>query len=514
MQDLQAGRATKMAGYLKIKGCCAQAFVDGWQYAWIDSCCIDKTSSAELSESINSMFQWYKDAQVCYAYLADVPTEWDSRRHHTMNSRFRCSKWFTRGWTLQELLAPENVVFYNCAWEEIGTKWSLEKLISSITGIYHFKNIGAASVAQKMSWASKRETTRLEDQAYCLLGLFGVNMAPLYGEGINAFHRLQLEILGRSDDESIFAWTQVPEPYASPPPEGLLAPSLAEFAQAGDVVRSVFDKDRPPFSMTNKGLRIELFLVRTRPEDTFLAPLNCAKDGRTVALSLRSFAGRFYREGPLDSVKEMGRYSEKTPFFANKHSNKRTLLFIEQKTRPFHPGRSNFEWGGYGRRPRSCAITTDSLLKHGYIVFQELVVDTPERPNSTRTLQVKDYGEREGGFRFNLHMFSRYEGAFLHFTSSGSEDFVIVLWAVSLFAETEVVTTNILIPGNHSLLDIFHVFMETAPSLRQSDRASIFLPSGKSVSVAIRLRGESGTPFYVCDVIIDSEGRLPWADVS
>ena len=205
-RDLQDRRGPGLAGFAKIKGCCAQAASDGWQYVWIDSCCIDKSSSAELSEAINSMFQWYRDAEVCYAYLADVPEDTDDPC--SPDSFFRKSKWFTRGWTLQELLAPSTVVFFNRGWIEIGTKSSLYDTIVSITGIKHLANFEEACVAQKMSWASRRETTRLEDMAYCLMGLFGVNMPPLYGEGENAFRRLQLEILNKMDDESLFAWKE------------------------------------------------------------------------------------------------------------------------------------------------------------------------------------------------------------------------------------------------------------------------------------------------------------------
>jgi hypothetical protein len=156
------------------------AVLDGWNYAWIDTCCIDKTSSAELSEAINSMFEWYNESRVCYAYLSDV--------HYT---------------------ALEGVIFYDAEWREIGTKRSLEVLISSISGISreHLHDYATASVAQKMSWASKRKTTRKEDEAYCLMGIFNLHMPLLYGEGGNAFRRLQLEILANSDDESILAWT-------------------------------------------------------------------------------------------------------------------------------------------------------------------------------------------------------------------------------------------------------------------------------------------------------------------
>ncbi|KUJ11357.1 HET-domain-containing protein [Mollisia scopiformis] len=202
-QDMIAEGA---ANSFKITGCCQRAREDGLKYAWIDTCCIDKSSSAELSEAINSMFKWYKNAEVCYAYLSDVLINgFDST---SLSSMFRRSRWFTRGWTLQELLAPHTIIFFDITWTEIGTKLQLRPLIEQITGITHLLNFNRASIAQKMSWAAERVTTRVEDQAYCLMGLFGVNMPPLYGEGDNAFRRLQLEILEVSDDESIFAWKE------------------------------------------------------------------------------------------------------------------------------------------------------------------------------------------------------------------------------------------------------------------------------------------------------------------
>lgn len=183
LQDLQQGRGP---GYSKINGCCNQARTDGWKWAWIDTCCIDKTSSSELSESINSMFKWYADAKVCYAYLSNVFTTKD------FQSGLSSSKWFTRGWTLQELLAPSTVIFCDRDWVDIGTKGSLKRQLSSITGI-HLRDLTKftnACVARKMSWASGRETIRPEDTAYCLMGLFGINIPTLYGEGNRAFLRL------------------------------------------------------------------------------------------------------------------------------------------------------------------------------------------------------------------------------------------------------------------------------------------------------------------------------------
>ncbi|KAM5542165.1 hypothetical protein V8D89_004038 [Ganoderma adspersum] len=196
----------------KIRDACAMARKDGYRYIWIDSCCIDKTSSSELSEAINSMYAWYKAADVCYAYLADVPPDEDPHEDH---SAFRRSRWFTRGWTLQELIAPRNLLFLSGRWMVLGSKEKFADLVSAITGIsvkalHHPDSVTRSfSVAQRLSWAASRETTREEDRAYSLLGLFDINMPTLYGEGEGAFRRLQEEILQRIPDQSIFAWGNV-----------------------------------------------------------------------------------------------------------------------------------------------------------------------------------------------------------------------------------------------------------------------------------------------------------------
>ncbi|KAE9580084.1 Vegetative incompatibility protein HET-E-1 [Colletotrichum fructicola] len=209
LQDLSttAGRSKK--GFKKIEACCAQARRDGFDWAWLDTCCIDKTSSAELSEAINSMFRWYRQARVCYVYLSDLPSQYpgdvDRRQFHS-------AKWFTRGWTLQELIAPRAIEFYDQNWEEIGTKASLLDLLHDKTGIRLDILDGTTThtvvpTGERMSWASNRETTRQEDLAYCLLGIFGIHMPLLYGEGSQAFIRLQQEILRTSEDLSILLWT-------------------------------------------------------------------------------------------------------------------------------------------------------------------------------------------------------------------------------------------------------------------------------------------------------------------
>ncbi|TBU24459.1 heterokaryon incompatibility protein-domain-containing protein [Dichomitus squalens] len=201
----------------KVRRACEVARAHGYRYIWIDSCCIDSTSSAELSEAINSMYHWYRDAKVCYGFLADVPAA-DDPGHE--RSSFRESRWFTRGWTLQELIAPRVVMFLSREWLTLGTRTTLAKVVEDVTGIpcevlTHKASLDTLSVAKRMSWASKRTTTRIEDQAYSLLGIFDLNMPILYGEGDRAFRRLQEEILKRIPDRSLFAWSYN-EPYSGP----------------------------------------------------------------------------------------------------------------------------------------------------------------------------------------------------------------------------------------------------------------------------------------------------------
>ncbi|RYP47961.1 hypothetical protein DL768_006058 [Monosporascus sp. mg162] len=240
-------------GYEKIRGCCMLAESEGFQYAWMDTCCIDKSSSAELSEAINSMFKWYEGAAVCYAYLSDVDSSEDPTAGESSFSR---SRWFMRGWTLQELLAPGELVFLGSNWMEIGTKKSLCATVSRITGISQKVlsegSWATYSVAQKMSWASGRHTTRLEDEAYCLMGLFNVNMPLLYGEGRKAFYRLQQEIFKQSDDQSIFAWSYPKDRYSHLQMSGLMAPSPEYFKDAGRIqLMELNDEYENPFEIIN-----------------------------------------------------------------------------------------------------------------------------------------------------------------------------------------------------------------------------------------------------------------------
>lgn len=196
------------AGFVKISRFVQLVATKEIPYAWADTCCIDKTSSADLTESINSMYRWYGDAVVCITYLVDVVSSvWTD---DGSDSEIARSRWFTRGWTLQELLAPSKVEFYNHSWIFLGSKHNHTKQIEDITGIHQKiledNILSSTNVAQKMSWAANRTATRKEDMAYCLLGLFDVNMALIYGEGEKAFLRLQEHIAATSTDHSLFAW--------------------------------------------------------------------------------------------------------------------------------------------------------------------------------------------------------------------------------------------------------------------------------------------------------------------
>ncbi|TLD27563.1 HET-domain-containing protein [Venturia nashicola] len=259
-QDIISGKGKFKTGYAKIIGCCILARDHGYRYVWIDTCCIDKTSSAELTEAINSMFNWYQKAN-------------------------RKTQWLERGWTLQELLAPRTVDFYDAHWENIGSKASLAGILSQATGISVSALLGAKlsafTVADRLSWASRRRTTRAEDKSYCLLGIFGVNMPLLYGEGEErSFLRLQEEILKITEDYTIFAWSDdhaydTTRGYCP----GLLASSVSKFngfsASQGlglgplltmkhsDLVKSDEEEypDEPP-TLTSRGLRITLLILR------------------------------------------------------------------------------------------------------------------------------------------------------------------------------------------------------------------------------------------------------------
>ena len=338
MQSLTDEIRAKEA-FRKIEYTCRQALRDGYQYCWIDTCCIDKTSSAELSEAINAMFHWYQMSAVCYTYLADVSamqatsasvvcqvggsrgseihaeadstSTGQSRGDHDCSKRreaalrsigirvdpvqdvaqplisrvkdrvadikasieaaimnqFVSSRWFTRGWTLQELIAPASLQFYSAEWTRLGSLADLAFHVAEVTSIpisllLHETTVEYYCAARRMSWASKRHTTRVEDQAYCLFGLFQINMPLLYGEREKAFLRLQEEILRVTDDLSLLAWERTERPNRDTVVDvhSYLAPSPLLFAQSQHICK--LDHRRINTLQTSRGLRLHLPVVR------------------------------------------------------------------------------------------------------------------------------------------------------------------------------------------------------------------------------------------------------------
>ncbi|KAK3363988.1 beta transducin-like protein HET-E2C [Lasiosphaeria hispida] len=205
-KDFANGTAKNKAGYTKIQFCGDQAWRDGLSYFWADTCCIDKSNSTELQEAIISMFRWYHNAAKCYAYLADVSTSAHDVDKSMWEAAFRASRWFTRGWTLQELIAPTSVEFFSREEVRLGDRTSLERVIHDMTGIPLKALRGGLpsdfGVHERMAWIEKRKTTREEDRAYSLFGIFDVQLPLLYGEGEQrAFRRLREEIIKVSSTE-------------------------------------------------------------------------------------------------------------------------------------------------------------------------------------------------------------------------------------------------------------------------------------------------------------------------
>lgn len=208
--ELVSGTGKDKTGYAKIRFCVDRAAEDGLQYSWVDTCCIDKSTSDELSSAINSMFRWYQRASKCYVYLSDVevPDEViDAQPFRiTWEEAFRQSRWFRRGWTLQELLAPASVEFFSKGGKRLGSRISLEQEIHGITkipiGVLRGQSLAEFSVEERMTWATKRTTTLKEDKVYCLLGIFGVFLPLIYGEGeAYATLRLREEIQKRKEGQ-------------------------------------------------------------------------------------------------------------------------------------------------------------------------------------------------------------------------------------------------------------------------------------------------------------------------
>jgi len=284
----------KKPGYHKVDMCCKLALEDGLDYVWIDTCCADAESTTAFTEALNSSYSWFQNSEVCYVYLDDVDGSEDLESE---GSTFRRCRWFKRAWTLQELLAPVNLFFFSSNWSMLGTKVGLATVISDVTGIHrdailYPSRVPFFSIAARMSWANGRKSSKGEDRVYSLMGLFGVNLPIVYGEGEkNVFIKLQRSIMETSDDQSILAWRSVSS-SSSPHTSGPFADSPDCYADCGNVYRIPHCQwleyctryycspsgisPRLDFAVTNTGLRIGLPL-RRREEDMFDAILACAR---------------------------------------------------------------------------------------------------------------------------------------------------------------------------------------------------------------------------------------------
>ncbi|KAK4226562.1 heterokaryon incompatibility protein-domain-containing protein [Podospora fimiseda] len=314
--------ASARPGFRKVKTTCNIAKSRGLKYAWIDTCCIDKTSSAELSEAINSMFRWYKHSQVCWVYLSDfepVPDKLRARdRKRVVAERLRKCRWFTRGWTLQELIAPIKIEFFDLEWRFVGARDDLEGVLSSITNIDESilrdsSGLNLIPAGRKMAWAAGRQTTRQEDRAYSLLGIFGIEMPLLYGEGPKAFYRLQKQIASENNDLSLFAWQRksvkgTENSAARDELSGIFANSPDDFRLCSTLKKHV---DRFPssqeFTITNKGLRMQnhLYCLDEFNRTEFLLSLDCVEySSRTeyviqwLAIRLKKVGNTYLRHKP------------------------------------------------------------------------------------------------------------------------------------------------------------------------------------------------------------------------
>ena len=261
----------------------------GCNYVWFDSGCIDKSSSTELEESIRSMFNWYRNSKICIAHLADTTCFSDLGR----------DPWFTRGWTLQELLAPKRVKFFGKSWRHITlgstdndkdlnskrnillwhiisstTNIPLPTLLDFVPGINHARNA--------LVWVSKRKTTRIKDIAYCLIGLLGIPLSIAYSEGNMAFRRLKVEILQHTHDMALFSWIGQPSAYnnmLAEGPECFSQSSLQSHLQPLSMPESqaVFD---PTYAFTNYGLRIPLSIYTVRSPEVWHGTSICSSKTR------------------------------------------------------------------------------------------------------------------------------------------------------------------------------------------------------------------------------------------
>jgi len=407
---------------------------------------IDKTNNTELSEAINSMFRWYQDADICYAYLADVPSKWsviprtEAVDPETDDCCFKDSKWFTRGWTLQELIAPTSVDFFSADWAHIGTKYTFAEYISSFTSIPKLvilgvRHIWECTVAERMSWASTRTTTKVEDSAYSLMGLFDVNMPLIYGEGRKAFRRLQEEILKHEDDLSLLAWNLwdpsttlyrqldakaendwrkcsplagSPSHFANIPGDGASYSDLRKYRYTFKESSSTELMKTALPTLSRLGLDLTIPILNRPDSHDYLAFLGFAAGGGELCIHLTEFEGRYTRTANVYYL--LGSEEIKT------FERRRIFIFGWDETRPWSSYFSNPTQPalrGYDKGLSTCPITIDVKGLHHCSLWTAAYsgIDHGSGPIEQITTQWKSMGNRvknglvyDNQFDYTLHV--------------------------------------------------------------------------------------------------------------
>ena len=450
---------------------------------------------------------------MCYAYLNDVPVV---KASDGLSAAFdekclRESRWFTRGWTLQELLAPDFVTFYNRDWQEIGTKRSLSGLIISITGVRYeiltgLTPISDASIAERMSWASRRLTSRIEDVAYCLLGIFGVHIPPLYGEGKNAFLRLQQEIMRNTDDETIFAWTAAPGDD-SDLQGGLLASSPAAFRHSGTVRMSNFDQNRPPIQMTNKGLCLDLilFLPGEESEDyfaasNFIAVLNCSRnnDEDLLALLLENTHSEQYRRAKPEILPVWGRDMGRRVG--------RKLVYVQQPNASYQAFRKEF-----------CTLLLNVKFFGASCQMVRILFDPLRKIKSGQPGLEKEREYVKGGqeltLQYTLH--ARHDGC-IYFACSIDSFYVLLNFSERPFGANIATWTHSF--GRVALTaGLRENWKSSDLQTCTFDRLSRFSEVGRSISLKFGIGAATGSAgadiqHFIVHITVDKDGRMPWPD--
>ena len=391
----------------KVARACHMASEDGIPYIWIDTCCIDKRPGADvrqISIALTSMFRWYQEAQVCYTYLQDVSIS----QSGGWQDQFKKSEWFTRGWTLQELLAPRNLRFFDQNWTFMGTKQSMWSEIQEASGIeatYLNGDFTGACIAVKMSWISKRMTTLREDMAYCMLGIFGVPMNVQYGWGEIEFLRLEEILVGKFDDESIFAWADTgPREHQKseqPIKYGLLAPwpSLFQNSTNLTVERDKLHKPRNegghkvekdgirfpvPMRWPDHGNGIDWNNLAVATMRTYKLGLNCWQIGQEKKGSVTIYLEK-------DQNRQWRRTNTQRLDF-DKSALRKSFRFLFPKTRPLlvpHQVRGENEWGSV------LADRVEQEIKRKLAVKVPLLEWKPALPIRPARLQNREGNEDE-----------------------------------------------------------------------------------------------------------------------